>query len=182
MARKELSALNVHDDVEPVSGVTDETPRPMGLRAENIARTEMLDATRVAAHMVDKANADVLQDWVWFTHLDSVACRSCVGMHGQTFPLEDPGPLDHQSGRCARIPQTKSWAELGFPGIPEPESVLPDAEAWFAGLTEKRQRDILGARGYDAWKDGRYPMSAWSTRRENTAWRPSYAPSRAPLG
>ena len=37
MARKELSALNVHDAVAPEAPV--EAPRPTGLRAEHLARS-----------------------------------------------------------------------------------------------------------------------------------------------
>ena len=41
-------------------------------------------------------------------------------------------------------------------------------------------RQILGNDGYTAWKAGRYPISAWSRRKETKGWRPSYVPTRPP--
>lgn len=150
-------------------------------RALTISRTEMLSATREAQWQVDQANADVLAGWRWLAHLDPATCRSCVARHGTVHPIEEPGPYDHQNGRCSRTPVTKSWAELGFTGIEDPPDLLPDAESWFDDLTEQQQRAMLTDRGYEAWKRGEYPMSAWATRRENPGWRPSYTPSRPPV-
>lgn len=149
-------------------------------RALTIARTEMLDATREAARVVDQANAAVLEGWVWIAHLDGRTCRSCIAQHGSIHSLEEFGPNDHQNGRCARVPQTKSWADLGFPDIPEPPNLIPDAEAWFTGLPEASQQQILGPAGFTAWKDGSYPLSDWSSRRSTDGWRDSFVPSKPP--
>jgi hypothetical protein len=73
-----------------------------------------------------------LAGWVWLAKLDARTCPSCWAQHGRLHPLEEPGPLDHQSGRCADMPKTKSWKELGF-DVPEPPDVLPEAEETFAG-------------------------------------------------
>jgi len=150
-------------------------------RALTIARTEMLDAARAAAQAVDKANADVLAGWVWVAHLDQATCRSCVAQHGELHPIDEPGPWDHQNGRCARVPKTKSWKELGFDGIDDPPDQLPNADEWFAKLRPEQQRKMLGEKGFAAWKEGRYPRSAWSSKRTTTGWRDSYGPSRPPL-
>lgn len=149
-------------------------------RALVISRTELLDATRAAQQATDRANVDVLAGWVWVAHLDPRTCRSCVAQHGKLHPIDQPGPLDHQQGRCARVPKTKTWAELGFPGTPEPADATPDAEAWFNSLFEDQQRRILGDRGFDAWQRGQYPMSDWSARRTTEGWRDSYGVSRPP--
>ena len=150
-------------------------------RALVISRTEMLDATRAAQKRVDEANTDVLAGWVWVAHFgDTRTCRSCIAQHGTVHPIDAPGPLDHQQGRCARVPKTKSWAELGFSGIEDPPDATPDADVWFNGLSEAKQREILTDRGFDAWKAGDYPREQWASRRETDGWRPSYAPSRPP--
>ena len=149
-------------------------------RALNISRTEMLSAMRTAQHATDQVNSDVLAGWTWISHLDSRTCPSCIAQHGTEYPIEEPGPLDHQSGRCARGPRTKSWAELGFTGIPEPDLGMQDAGEWFEGLTDDEQRSMLGNSRFEAWQRGDYPMSAWSVRRENPGWRPSYVVSPAP--
>jgi len=149
-------------------------------RALVISRTELLDATRAAQQATDQANTDVLAGWAWVAHLGPRTCRSCIAQHGTIHPIDEPGPLDHQQGRCARVPRTKTWAELGFEGIEDPPDSTPDAEAWFNSLTADEQRGILGDKGYEAWQRGDYPISAWSTRREADGWRDSFAPSRPP--
>lgn len=148
-------------------------------RALTIARTEMLDAHRAAAALEDAANADLLTGWVWTSALTSRTCRSCWAMHGREFPLDQPGPEDHQCGRCTRVAKTKSWADLGF-DIEEPPSLLPDASTLFDSLTPAQQQDILGRRGFDAWKAGDYPREQWTTKRSTDGWRDSWAPSKAP--
>lgn len=149
-------------------------------RALNISATEMLDAMRTAQHATDQVNAGVLAGWTWLSHLDSATCISCISRHGSEYPITEPGPFDHQRGRCARGPRTKTWAELGFPDIPEPDLAMPDAGEWFDGLTDGEQRSILGKRGHEQWQAGNFPMSDWAVRRENPDWRPSYVPAKPP--
>ena len=149
-------------------------------RALTISRTEMLDAMRTAQHAAEQVNAQSLAGWTWGAHLDARTCISCVSMHGTEWPLTEPGPIDHQNGRCARIPRTKTWAELGFPGIPEPDLGMVDAGEWFDGLGEDEQRAMLGKRGHEAWQAGTFPMDQWSTRRSTDGWRDSMVPAKPP--
>lgn len=144
-------------------------------RAMTIARTEMLDAHRSAAAAAQFANADVLEGWVWQATLDKGTCPSCWGMHGTVHNLDEVGPNDHQNGRCARLPKTKSWRELGF-DIDEPESVLPDADVVFAGLPREDQVTILGP-GRMAAYDAGTPLSAMAVRRSTPGWRDSWVPA-----
>lgn len=148
-------------------------------RALTIARTETMDAHRLAAELSERQHADVLLGWTWVATLGERTCPACWSMHGQQFPPSVPGPLGHQNCRCARVPVAKSWADLGF-DIEEPPSILPDREATFAALSAAKQQAILGPARYDAWKAGDYPMSKWSVRRENPDWRASYVVSPAP--
>ncbi len=151
-------------------------------RANVIARTEMLDAYRVAAQQSHKAAADVLQGWMWWSEMGLRTCPSCWAQHGSVHDLDEPGPQDHHQGRCSRVPVTKSWADLGLEGIDDPVSAVPDAEERFAQLTEAQQREILGPKRFEAWQQGRYPMSEWSRRVSNGDWRDSYITSPAPGG
>ena len=57
---------------------------------------------------------------------------------------------------------------------------IQDAATFFNNLPETDQRAILGNRGYEAWKAGDYPMSAWSKRQPNTGWRDSIVATQAP--
>lgn len=149
-------------------------------RALTIARTEQLDAYRRAAKVSDQLNKTVLEGWRWIAELGERTCRSCVAMHGREFPVNVDGPDDHPNGRCARVPITKSWADLGFPELDEPADLTPDAEEWFKGQPEEVQRKILTNRGYDEWKAGRYPMEQWTHQRQNEGWRSSRQPTVPP--
>lgn len=147
-------------------------------RAMTIARTEMLDAQRAGQQAEQLKHRDVLGGWVWVASLSNRTCRSCLAMHGQRFKVEDPGPIDHHQGRCARMPTTKTWKELGFTDIPEPPSVLPDAGDFFDGLSEDEQRAMLGRQGFEKWQAGEWPRERWATRKKNPGWRDSMVPAR----
>jgi hypothetical protein len=144
-------------------------------RATNIARTEMLDAYRHTSATVHAANADVLDGWTWVATLDRRTCSGCWAMHGTHHPLDQAGPWDHQSGRCARMPKVKSWAELGIPGV-EGEDLTPDAERVFAALPPDEQLAIMGPGRLALLTAGRVSWADLATRRESQAWRPSYVP------
>jgi SPP1 gp7 family putative phage head morphogenesis protein len=149
-------------------------------RATTIARTETLDAMRAGARAADRANKEVLDGWQWVADLSGRVCPACLAMHGSVHDVDDPGPLGHQNCRCARAPHTKSWADLGFKDLDEPADILPDAQAWFDGLLKADQKAILGADGLAAYTAGKFPMSAWATRKDTPGWRPSYVPASPP--
>ena len=150
-------------------------------RALVIARTETLDAYRAAAAATHEANADVLSGWQWIATLSTRTCPSCIAQHGTKHPLSEPGPHDHHCGRCSRLPVTKTWAELGFPGIAEPPSAVLDARVWFDGLSVADQRQVLGPARFGAWREGRYPIGSWSVRRSTPGWRDAWHTSPVPV-
>lgn len=141
-------------------------------RSMVIARTEMLDAHRTAAQAHEGANTDVLEDWQWAATLDSRTCPSCWGQHGTLHPLTEPGPIDHQQGRCARLSRTKSWKDLGF-DIEEPASIMPDAQSVFDALPREDQLKVMGPKRLQLLNDGDIEWSDLSTRRTNPGWRDS---------
>lgn len=148
-------------------------------RAMTIARTETLDAHRAAAALGQEAHADVLQGWQWLAELNTRTCPACWGMNGTIHSLDESGPDGHQNCRCSRIPVTKTWADLGLKGT-EPPSLLPSTTDTFEALPKADQVKILGPRGYDAWKAGKFPPTAWAKRQKNPGWRDSYVPAKAP--
>lgn len=164
-------------------GVADEIMRRTGQafdggrnRALVIARTEMLDAHRVAAKAQDAANADTLVGWQWVATLDNRTCPSCWGQHGTLHPLEDDGPLDHQQGRCARVPKSKSWRDLGF-DLDEPDDMLPDAEQTFGNLPPEDQTAIMGKQRLELLQSGKIGWGDLSQKRSTDGWRDSFAPT-----
>jgi hypothetical protein len=145
-------------------------------RALTISRTEILDAYRGASNSIYQANTDVVDQWMWSAELDDATCISCCVMDGEMFPLDESGPDDHQNGRCIAIPVTKSWDELGFTGIAEPDSNYQDAQSWFDGLPEDQQLSIAGPGRLDAYQSGT-PWSDLSTTRSTEGWRDSRVPT-----
>lgn len=143
-------------------------------RALNISRTETLDAHRVAAQHQQDAHTDVLQGWVWLAHLGPRTCASCLAKHGTFYDLSVPGPHDHQSGRCARMPKTKSWAELGYDDVDEPPDDVQDAEQWFKSQPRKVQRRILGPTRLAAYEAGEIALSDLTQLRRTPGWRDSW--------
>ncbi|MFI7448087.1 hypothetical protein ACIBQX_11365 [Nonomuraea sp. NPDC049714] len=146
-------------------------------RALNLARTETLDAHREAAEIGQEQHGDVLAGWVWMCELNSSrgrTCPSCWARHGTVHPLTEPGPIDHQQGRCSRTPKTKSWADLGFEGIDEPDDLIPDARAIFNALPEAEQVQIMGRRRLDLLKSGDVEWEDLPELRTTPEWRDSY--------
>lgn len=144
-------------------------------RALVIARTEMLDAHRAAAYGQDQANADVLAGWQWVAQLDRRTCPSCWAKHGSLHDLDEPGPEDHQQGRCARVPQTKTWRELGF-DLDEPADLLPDAKATFDALPQADQVAIMGKARLGLLNAGHIGWDDLTVKRTTDGWRDSWAP------
>jgi hypothetical protein len=148
-------------------------------RALVISRTEMLDAHRTAAALGQAQHADVLAGWRWLAQCDTRTCPSCWAQNGTLHDLDEFGPDDHQQGRCARVPVTKPWSELGLQ-VEEPVSLFPDAQGLFEALPAAEQLRILGPARYEAWVSGRFPMDQWSVRRTTPGWRDSYGVAPAP--
>ncbi|WP_159622681.1 phage minor head protein [Ruania rhizosphaerae] len=142
-------------------------------RALVISRTEMLDAYRAAAQAQDIANETTLTGWRWMATLDTRTCPSCLAQHGSLHPTSEAGPHDHQQGRCARLPVTKTWRELGF-DIDEPPDIIPDARAWFDNLAATDQARIMGPRRLQLLQDGDISWDDLTRLRHTTGWRDSY--------
>jgi hypothetical protein len=144
-------------------------------RALNVARTEMLDAHRFATPSDQPGEPEGRHRLVLdVRHGLERTCPSCWAQHGTLHPPEERGPDDHQSGRCAGVPATTPWSDLGF-DIPEPASLLPDAESTFYALPESKQLQIMGRARLDALTTGKAQWGDLSVRRSSAGWRDSYA-------
>lgn len=143
-------------------------------RALVIARTEMLDAYRTSAAVGQQAHADVLAGWMWLAKLDTRTCPSCWSQHGAMHELDEAGPLDHQQGRCARMPVTKPWSELGFDDV-EPPSLVEDARLVFDGLSRVEKVEIMGELRMRRYEAGEITWADLSERRATVGWRDSFS-------
>lgn len=119
------------------------------------ARTAQLWAYREATRAAYVANSDIVGGWIWHAKLgDGRTCISCIVQHGTIHPNTET-LNDHHQGRCAMLPLTKTWAELGFPGIPETRVQVPLGRDWFDTLSDAEQQRTMGKAKWAAWKAGR---------------------------
>jgi SPP1 gp7 family putative phage head morphogenesis protein len=139
------------------------------VRAETIARTEMLRSYREATRQNYLANSDVVKGWVWHAARDERTCAMCWAMHGSEHTLDEHLD-DHPRGRCAMVPLTKTWAELGFEGVPETRAEIETGESLFARLSPEQQRMILGNAGYEAYKAGAVKLSDFVGQKSDPRW------------
>lgn len=142
-------------------------------RAMAVARTEMLDANRQAAHAARLANSDVLKGWMWICELSMRSCPSCIVMHGSIHPLDEIGPLDHVNGRCTASPVTRSWRDLGITQV-EPAPLVRDARAWFDTLSTGQQAALMGRARLQMLRSGRVSWDDLAVRHRDPGWRDSY--------
>ena len=141
-------------------------------RAENIARTEMLDSLRWAGSESRRQNANILQGWMWSSAKSSRSCPACLAMDGQVFDLDTPGPEGHPSCRCTAIPVPKSWRELGF-DVDEPVGIYQAGRDWFDEQPEKVQVAIMGPERLRRLRDGSLAWDDIPLKKSNPGWRDS---------
>lgn len=127
------------------------------VRALRIARTEHMRAHRTARLASYRANADIVRGWIWHAKLDSGTCAVCWAMHG-TFHALDESFTSHINCRCAPVPQTRSWSELGYPGIPDARPTIQPGVERFRALDADVQRDILGPGRFAAYQAGAFDL------------------------
>lgn len=139
-------------------------------RAETIARTEILRAYRQSAAATNRAHADLLTGHVWLARLDTATCAICIAMHGTVLPTSEVQG-SHPRCRCTTVPQTKTWAELGFPDIPDTTTPVTSGSDWFDQLAPGRQRSILGPSRHDAYLAGT-PLADMVVSRVDPRWGP----------
>lgn len=143
-------------------------------RALLVARTEIMDAHRAAAQAAQDTAADLLDGWMWVSRLDTDVCPSCWSLHGTTYPLSEPGPLDHPAGRCRRVPVVRPWTDLGLTGT-QPPDTAPTAEQVFRALPRADQRRIMGPGRLHLLDTGQVSWADLARRRDNPGWRPSWS-------
>jgi SPP1 gp7 family putative phage head morphogenesis protein len=118
-------------------------PGAIGRKAMLTARQSVLGSYRSASIANYRANADVLDGWVWMASIGRRCCPVCISKHGSVHPVTEAF-ASHISCRCSAAPRTKSWAALGFDGIPETRLEVEPGESVFARLDSATQRQILG--------------------------------------
>lgn len=138
-------------------------------RAVTIMRTETQRVYREAARETYEANADVLQGWVWTATLTARTCPACISMHGTLHPVTET--LDgHPRCRCAMVPRTPSWADLGVEDMPDTRPPLESGKDWLAAQPVATQKAILGQGKWAAWKSGEIDLDDVVARTHSPDW------------
>lgn len=138
-------------------------------RALTITRTETMRAYNAASIESFTENADVVTGWIWVASLSTRTCPACWAMHG-TEHSNDETLNGHPRCRCAAVPKTKSWKELGFDGIPDGRRPITPGSTAFDRLPPADQRTILGPGRYDAYKDGSFGFKDLATQSHSDRW------------
>lgn len=125
-------------------------------QVERIVRTHSMAAVNMVQHLFCRALADqgLVVGERWVATPDMLTCPECATLDGQTWYFEgEPNVRDrpslprHPNCRCTIVPVLAPQYD------PEPIKVFT-YEDWFSGLSEEKQRAILGDLAYQAWKAG----------------------------
>ena len=106
-----------------------------------IARTEQLRAYRTAAANTYRANSHVVKGWERHAQHDTRTCMACLILDGKRYTLAEEMD-DHPQGRCAMLPVTKTYAELGI-DAPEPDFSREKGIDWFRRQSEADQQAMM---------------------------------------
>jgi SPP1 gp7 family putative phage head morphogenesis protein len=147
----------------------------MGLTESlRIARTEQLRAYRTATSKSYQANGNIVKGWRRLATKDDRTCMACVVLDGKLYALDEEMD-DHPQGRCAMIPVTATFAELGI-DAPEPQFQPESVREWFESQPEATQRKMLGTGMYDAWRDGRFELDDIPALHKDATWGNGWTP------
>lgn len=141
-----------------IAGYVKEYPLADALR---MTRTVQIWSARQSTHQIYRENSDVVQAWVWTCARDRRTCMSCWAQSGKQFPLTDV-LNDHHMGRCAPVPVTTTWADLGFSDGGELAAAI-SGETLFSEMPEEDQQAAMGRARWMAWKDGLFQFDDLST-------------------
>lgn len=137
-------------------------------RATTILRTESLRAYRAAAQETMQANRENLDGWTWSSALDRRTCVACAVMHGTIHSVDET--LDgHPRCRCAMVPRTKSWKDLGV-DLPDTRPTTEPGTRWLETQATPVQVAIMGKAKHRAWRDGAITLDDMVARHDDPAW------------
>lgn len=136
------------------------------VRAQTIARTEILRSYREASRANYKANDDVVVGVIRIETLDSRTCPLCWALHGEKRTLDEPFAT-HPNCRGTDIPVLDP--ELGL-SIPQPD--IKTGEERFAALSPDEQKEILGPSKFALYQGGQIELKDLVGRRDDPKWGP----------
>jgi SPP1 gp7 family putative phage head morphogenesis protein len=140
-------------------------------RAETIARTEMIRASREAQRQLYTQNPAV-QGYRRQATQDARVCLACLALSG-TLQATDTIMPSHPNCRCVMIPATMSWAEItGDDSIPDTRPEVATPERILAGLTDAEKMAIMGPARFELYKNGK-PLLDMVQIKQDKDWGPT---------
>jgi SPP1 gp7 family putative phage head morphogenesis protein len=140
---------------------------PILQRALVIARTETLRAYRMGSQEQYKESGIVTQ-YKRLATKDDRTCLGCLMQDGEIYDTVDAFE-EHPNGRCTLVPI--------IDGVTPPD--WQSGKDWLAGLPEDRQREIMGDKRFELYKNGT-PLEDMSKHVDNATWGGSFVPT--PVG
>ena len=123
-------------------------------------RTAQLWAYREGTRANYIANSRIVRSWTWSAALDVRTCMSCVALHGSVHPVTET-LNDHHNGRCAMIPNTVTYRDLGL-DVDTPELEIESGRDWFKEQPEAMQQQMMGQGMWDAWQGNQFAFDKLS--------------------
>ena len=140
-------------------------------RAETIARTEMVRASREAQRQLYTQNPAV-QGYRRQATQDARVCLACLALSGTLHKTDEIMP-SHPNCRCVMVPATMSWAEItGDSSIPDTRPEVATPERILAGLSEADKLAIMGPARFELYKNGK-PLLDMVRVKQNQDWGPT---------
>jgi len=139
-------------------------------RAVLIARQESLGAYRAVTSQTFQSNPQVVKTWVWTAALDRRTCSVCWAQHGTEHPIAET-LASHIGCRCAMVPQTVSWKDLGI-DLPDNRASIRTGAELFDELPSADQLAILGRGKLDAYNAGKITLDDLVQPTRSKRWGP----------
>lgn len=128
--------------------------------AVRMTRTTQLYAARLGQRELFKSMGDVVKGWLWSANLGNPrTCISCIVQHGTFYPVTEV-LNDHHLGRCAPMPVTPKWEDLGFIGEREFYETRDESLGieWLVSQPDDVQRQHMGQARWLAWKEDKFKL------------------------
>ena len=136
-------------------------------RALLIARTETNRAFRESTRLQYANNSQVVTGYRRMATKDDTTCMACIALDGTLYKLDEP-LNEHPNGRCAIVPETITYKDLGLDVEmpPQPEN----GQSWFMNQGKAVQKRMLGPSRFRAYQTGDLNLADLVEIRSSPIW------------
>ena len=131
-------------------------------------RTAQLWSYREATRASYLANPRIVKGWTWSAAIDTRTCMSCLAMDGTHHPSTEV-LNDHHNGRCAMLPDTVTYRDLGL-DVDTPPLETESGRDWFERQPESVQKQMMGKGMWDKWQGGAFEFADLTQPYDDTVY------------